>query len=98
MVQTPESHLKDIGLDAAREVMGEGRAEEVEVSAGVDWTDLPAYFFEFLMEQGGDRQRAALLRIRLGQKIRDKLLDRGDGGYPFIRILDREDWGKRPGA
>jgi hypothetical protein len=93
---SPE-HLKDIGLDAAREVVGEGRAREIEVAVDLDSTNEPACFFSFLIEQDGDPMRAALQRTRLGQRIRDKLIDRGDERYPYIRVLGHKDWGKRLG-
>ena len=98
MARVSEIHLKDIGLDAAREVVGDGMAEEVEVITGPDSANRPAYYFSFLIEQDRDRQRAALLRTRLAQKIRDKLVSRGDAHYPFIRVFGRADWGKRLSA
>jgi hypothetical protein len=94
-MSTSPSDLKILGLSAAGAVMGEGLAEEVDVTEGTDSSDLPAYFFNFMFEQDRDRQRAALVRTRLAQKIRDMLIDRGDGHYPFVRVLRREDWGKR---
>lgn len=92
MARVPETSLRDIGLEAAREVVGEGRAEDVRVTPGEDSTNRPAYVFEFLMEQDRDRKKAALLRIRLGQRIRDKLMTLGDARYPFISVHGREDW------
>jgi hypothetical protein len=35
----------DIGLDAAREIVGEGRAQDIEVTTGQDSSDRPAYYF-----------------------------------------------------
>jgi hypothetical protein len=98
MDQVPIASLEAIGLDAAREVVGEGRAQEIEVTTGSDSSDENAYYFSFLIEEDHDRRRAALTRTRLAQKIRDKLIERGDGGYPFIRVLDREEWPKRVSA
>jgi hypothetical protein len=34
----------------------------------------------------------------LAQKLRDVLIARGDGRYPFVRALSRQDWGARAGA
>jgi hypothetical protein len=93
----PEVNLTAIGLDAAREVVGEGQAQEIEVTTGLDSSDQPAYYFSFLIEQEGDPMRAALSRTLLAQKIRDILLSHGDDRYPFIQVLGREDWGKRLG-
>jgi hypothetical protein len=60
MILVSPAHLKDIGLDAAREVVGERRAQENEVSVDLDCTNEPAYFFSFLIEQDSDPMRAAL--------------------------------------
>jgi len=98
MARVSEKRLREIGETAARDVMGAGRALEVEVEAGVDHAGGPAYFFDFLIDQEPDRMAAALKRSRLGRKIRDVLLRKGDEAYPYIRVLGREDWGKRRSA
>lgn len=97
MTHVPDGNLEEIGREAARGV-GAGKVERVEVVTGPDSSDRPAYFFSFLIEPDRDRQRAALIRTRLAQKIRDELVTRGDDRYPFIRVLGREDWGKRQGV
>lgn len=92
MASLSEAHLKEIGLHAAQDLVGAERVEQVDVVAGADSSDEPAYFFSFLMHEGEDRQRAALIRTRLAQRIRDELIRRGDEVYPFVRVLRHEDW------
>jgi hypothetical protein len=89
--------VEKIGLEAAREVMGE-KIEEVEAEAGQDSSDRPAYFISFRIDPDQDRATAALLRTRLAQKIRDELIAQGDEGYPIIRMLNDEEWVRRARA
>lgn len=98
MGQTSDAILAEIGLEAAQHVAGADTVERVEVVAGYDSAERPAYFFSFLIDDGGDRQRTGLIHIRLGQKLRDELIARGDEHYPIVRILSRDDWEKRTGA
>jgi hypothetical protein len=98
MARLPESTLKTIGLRAAQSVVGDGKVDEVEIASGPDSSDRPAHFFSFLIEPGRDQQRAALVHTRLVQKIRDELVRLGDGRYPIVRILSRDDWEKRERA
>ena len=79
MTRLLESNLRDIGLEAAQSVVGTGKVEQVEVVTGHDSSDRPAYFFSFLIDHDRDRKRAALVRTRLAQNIRDRLIARGDG-------------------
>jgi hypothetical protein len=98
MVHLPETELQTIGRDVARSIVGAGKVSQVEVVTMPDSSDQPAYYFSFLFDQDRDRQRAALVRTRLAQKLRDELIARGDARYPFVRILSRQDWGARAGA
>jgi len=98
MTELSESVLKEIGFKAAQEIVGDGRAEAIEVTPGVDHTGKPAYYFAFLIEQDRDPSLAALKRTRLAQNIRDQLVQSGDEGYPFVRVLGHRDWGKRLSA
>ena len=90
--------LVKLGRDVAEHVAGVGAVEQVEVSSGEDSSDLPAYFFTFLIDQNRTDLRPGLLRIRLSIELRDALLARHDEHYPYIQILDRTDWGKRARA
>ena len=92
------SDIEKLGYEAAQEVAGSDAVEQVEVVAGGDDSDRPVYYFSFLIDQSRARQRAGLVRIRLMQKLDDELLARGDEHRAVIRILDREDWGKRRDA
>ena len=76
--------LRDIGEQAAREVIG--NIDLVEVTSGTDGTGHPAYFFDLSLQQDRDRARASLLRTRLRQNIRDRLLAERDARYPYVRI------------
>ncbi len=95
MIETAQPDLEALALDAAREVAGVDSVEEIEVTTGVDWTDQPVYYFAFLIDQGRALLPAGLLQIRLGQKIRDKLISLKDDHYPMIQMLARADWEKR---
>jgi hypothetical protein len=98
MVQLAETELETIGRDVARSIVGVGQVAQVDVVATYDSSDQPAYYFSFLFDQDSDRHQAALLRVRLAQKLRDALIARGDSRYPFVRVLRQQDWGMRAGA
>jgi hypothetical protein len=86
--------LEQIGRDAAAAVAGAENVEAVEAREIEDWTDKPAYFFSFLIEQDRDRLGPGVLRTRLAQRLRDELTARGDYRYPLVQIINRDDWGK----
>jgi hypothetical protein len=94
MTQLAQSELRNIGRTAAREVL-DGGPQDVDFKAALDAQDQPAYFVFFSFQRDQDRQRASLLKTRLSQVIRDKLIDRGDGHYPFVRLLAAKDWARR---
>lgn len=89
--------VENIGREAAHEVIGE-KVEDVEAAPGQDSSDGTAYFISFRFARDRDRAKAALLRTRLAQKIRDKLLEAGDEHYPIIRLLDDDEWMRRADA
>lgn len=95
MSKIADMDLVELGRKAAELVPGLGTVERVKVTHRLDSTDRPAYYFSFLIERKGDREQAVQARIRLGQKLRDELLARDDDHYPYIKILNREDWEKR---
>jgi hypothetical protein len=97
MTQLAQNELRDIGLTAAHEVLGDG-AQDVDFKPALDAQDQPAYFVFFSFQLDQDRQRASLLKTRLSQAIRDKLIDRGDAHYPFVRLLAARDWVRRHDA
>lgn len=96
VISGPE--LEKLGRAAAAQVAGDDAVEQVEVTCGVDSSERPVYFFSFLIDQGRARERAGLVRIRTAQKLRDDLMARGDGHYPMIRVLNKEDWARRSDA
>jgi hypothetical protein len=98
MAQLADSELTELGRDAARQLVGADKVEAVEVEAGLDSSDEPAYHFWFRWDPDPDWRLMGLMRLRLGQKLRDELMARGDPSYPFIHILTRQDWDKRAGA
>ena len=98
MVEMDAATLESLGREAVEQVAGPDVVEAVAVAAGEDVSDRPTYQFAFLIDQGRARQRAGLLRIRLMQALRDRLIEQGDAHYPVIQILDRADWEKRRGA
>ena len=79
--------LREIGIEAARETVG--NVGEVRISAGADADGIPAYFYEIYLQQDGDRRRAVLARMRLFQSIRDRLVAAQDEHYPYIQVIDR---------
>jgi hypothetical protein len=92
-----QEQLSELGRQAAGAV-GLGRVSEVEVFTGRDSSDQPALVFSFLVDQDRDRARAALLRTRLSQRLRDELLKREDARYPIIHLFTERDWEKRERA
>ena len=90
--------LEKLGRAAAEHVAGDCAVEQVEVTRGEDAAERPVYYFSFLIDQGRARQRAGLVRTRLVQKLRDDLDARGDGHYPVIQILSKDDWANRADA
>ncbi len=98
MAQLSETDLKVLGRKAARQIWGPRKVKRVDVVTGPDSTNDPAHYFSFLAEEDGDRQVAALLRIRLAQKLRDELMAHDDASYPYIRVLSEQDWDKRERA
>jgi len=95
MPQITMPELETLARSAANLVAGESSVEQVEVSPGIDPTGDPIYRFTFLIDQEHALQRAGNLRIRLHQKLRDDLLERGDDHYPDLQIIDRNDWEQR---
>jgi hypothetical protein len=95
MDQHIDLDLEKIGRAAAAEVAGAENVEAVEAREGEDWTDKPAYYFSFLIEQDREHLRPGLLLGRVARKLRDELTAQGDYHYPFVQILNRSDWEKR---
>jgi len=98
MARLADSELTELGRDVARQLVGADKVKAVEVETGLDASDEPAYHFWFRWDPDPDWPLMGLMRIRLGQKLRDELLSRGDASYPFIHILTKQDWDKRDGA
>nr|WP_294500940.1 hypothetical protein [uncultured Rhodopila sp.] len=98
MSELAESELTEIARAAALRVPGLGTVERVKVDERLDSSDEPAYYFSFLVGQGYDPESGGVARIRLGQNLRDALMAREDGHYPYITLLTRADWEKREGA
>jgi hypothetical protein len=90
--------LNTLARAAAEQVAGPGAIEQIEIESGVDFDDRPAYHFSFLIDQKRATNRLGLIMIRLRQRLGDDLAARGDTHIPIIRILDREDWGRRGNA
>ncbi len=90
--------LRELGREAAMHVVGADAVQEVDVTAGEDSLDRPAYYFSFVIDQSLAEQGAGLVRIRLIQRLLDNLEEQGDTHHPIIRILSRETWAKRANA
>lgn len=52
----------------------------------------PTYKFRFVMDQARVGEGSGRLRVRLGQKLRDELLAKGDEHHPMLELLSRDDW------
>ena len=98
MNELAETELTEIARTAASQVPGLGAVERVKVVEKLDSSDQPAYYFSFMIGQGYDPGNGGMVRIRLGQNLRDALLDRNDDHYPYVTLLTRADWEKREGA
>jgi hypothetical protein len=98
MIEAVPIDLERLAREAAEDAAGAEAVEQVEVVPGEDSTDLPAYRFSFLIDQSRAVNSAGLVRIKLLQALRDRLIARGDTHYPMVRILDRRDWPKRARA
>ena len=95
MADIPEAELRELGRELADSVIGVGKVADVDVVTMPDASDSPAHYFSFMLDPDRSGQRPALIQLRLGQRIRDELLARGDDTYPFIRFLRPGDWAKR---
>jgi len=95
MIDIDNSELVEVGLKAAAQVEGLGKIERVKVVTRLDESDQPAYYFRFMTDDFAGR---GLAFTRLGMKIRDELIARGDDRYPYISVMSRSDWEKREGA
>jgi hypothetical protein len=98
MGQLADGELAELGRDVAQQLVGVDKITAVEVEAGLDSSEEPAYHFWFRWGQDPDWRLMGFMRLRLGQRLRDELMARGDPGYPFIHILTRQDWDARAGA
>ena len=83
-------NLKEIATDAARSLFPAEHIGDVSGSVGVAFNGEEAYQFIVHLDQMGDREEAADLRIDLRVAIRDRLLAKGDERYPYTRILSRD--------
>ena len=81
--------LAKIGFEAAALVPGLGNVEQVEGKV--------AYFSSFLINGGRDPDQRGISRIRLIQRLRDKLEDRKHRHYPFVTVFDPSEWERRRG-
>jgi hypothetical protein len=100
MIEDNAPRLEELALDVARNVLGDdARAvKNVKVESAEDSSDKPIYVFTFLIDQHLVKQRAGLLRIRIGQQLRDALIAQNDAHYPMLRILDQTDWDRHASA
>lgn len=97
MADLPMKDIREISLDAVRSIAG-SQADDAEVDIGLDSSDEPAYYITLQLERGRQPLLTPAARIRIGQKIRDALIEAGDERYPFVRFLSRDDWDARTRA
>ncbi len=92
MTTLSEQDLKTIVLDAAQGVADLGPIEAIEVVAHDDWDGDLGYYYALLIDRETDPERRAMAHVRLEQRIRDALLERGDAALPYVRVLNQRDW------
>jgi len=93
-----DTDIHQLGLDAARQVLGADAVKQVEVIDGADYWYRPAYHFTYLIDLARSQLQPGLVRTRLIQKLLDDLDARGDDHLPVIQLLDAADWEKRARA
>jgi len=99
MDYNPPSEIVQLGIEAAKELLGDDAQVRLTVETGVDSTDEPAYWFSFQIRKGKVFEfPPGLFRIRLIQGLIDKLSARGDTHYPLIERLVVTDWAQAPDA
>ncbi|MCJ2093418.1 MULTISPECIES: hypothetical protein [unclassified Methylobacterium] len=97
MADLPMAEIRAISLDAVHSVAG-SQAGDAEVDIRLDSSDEPAYFITLQLDRTQQPLLTPAARIRIGQRIRDALIEAGDERYPFVRFLSRDDWNARAGA
>jgi hypothetical protein len=99
MDYSPAQDIVRLATDAAHEVVGADATVSVEVEAGTDSSDKPAYFFFYRIRKDDIPDLSpGLIRIRLIQHIVDKLVAVGDTHEPIIRMMMLTGWEKPSGA
>ena len=90
-----ELDLEQFGRTLAQEVAGTEAVEQVEAAEGEDWTNKPAYYFAFLIDEKRPPSLGFSLSARISMRLRDELVARGDYRMPFVRVLSHKEWDKR---
>jgi hypothetical protein len=98
MSDSATKDLEKIGLEAARELGGEGAVQNVEVAPGLDSLDRPVYWFTYLLDEARLRLGLGRFYVRLIQALQEALIARGDEHFPMIRLLNSTDWEKHRNA
>ena len=97
MAHLQPAEIRAISLDAAMSVAGRPAAD-ADVHVRLDSSNELAYFITLQFEPDHDPPLAPATRLRVGQRIRDALIEAGDERYPFVRFLSRDDWDARARA
>jgi hypothetical protein len=96
---SPAQDIIRLATDAAHEVVGADAKVRVDVEAGTDSSDKPAYFFFYRIRKDFMPDLSpGLIRIRLIQHIVDKLIAVGDTHEPIIRTMTLSGWETPSGA
>ena len=98
MEEPRRSELLQLGREAVAQAPGAAAVEQIEVEAGPDSSNEPAYRFTFLVNRISDEVKPIELYLNVIQYIRNELLSRNDEHYPYIRMLNQNDWLRRAGA
>ncbi len=93
------SDIVQLGIEAAKELLGDDAQVRLTVEVGAYFTDDPVYQFFYRIRKGKVYDYPpGLLRIRLIQRLTDKLAERGDTRFPLIQLLELTDRVPEPDA
>lgn len=92
MSEINADELRRLALDVGREVGGEGTVEDVEVAPDMDFWGNPIYRFTMLVHPERSPLGPGLFRIRIGQRLKDELVARGEEHAPRMLMVSRPEW------
>ncbi len=98
MLTLDADQLAQLGRATADRAIGPNKIGRVAVDAGRDWMDGPAYYFNGGIGLDSQKPFRAEDMVGRGLARTSALTEKGDGGFPYIRVLTTADWAKRYGG